>query len=226
MRNWKRLMPGVLRTRGFTLTEMLVALVGGMVAAGAVMVYAVSAMRSNAQIIGSARLLQEMRRSLDLVTGEIRRSGYYADAARYAPVGKSAGLTDAPVIRTSSCIVVRYDKHDAPPGEYRGYRHVAKNGVGVIQASASQGFEPDCAAPAVGGIWKDITDPRQFDVLEFSFAPAAQAQRCTNINGVAVIAQEIDVRLKAQLAHDSASARTLQEAVRVRNDIMAAGLCT
>jgi len=34
------------------------------------------------------------------------------------------------------------------------------------------------------------------------------------------------VRLKAQLAHDSASARTLQEAVRVRNDIMAAGLCT
>jgi len=210
-------------SRGFSLTETLVALVAGLVVVSSVLVFAVSAMRSNAQIVAGARLMQDMRHSLDVVTSEIRRAGYYADAARYAPAAQEGGLSDMPVVRTPSCIVVRYDHNGA---EYHGYRHAAKNGVGVIQATTTRGFEPSCAAPAAGSLWSDITDPKFVDVVDFSFAPIAGAGGCTSMHGVALIAQDIDVLLKARLVGNSAVERTLAEAMRVRNDIMASGSCT
>src|SRR5689334_21227597 len=101
--------PRSLHNHGFTLTETLVALVAGLIVVSSVMVFAVSTMRSNAQIVADARLMQEMRRSLDMITSEIRRAGYYTDAARFAPSTMQAGLSDMPVIRSMSCIVVRYD---------------------------------------------------------------------------------------------------------------------
>ena len=210
-------------SRGFTLTETLVALVAGMIVVSSVLVFAVSAMRSNAQIVAGARLMQNMRHSLDAVTAEIRRAGYYADAARYAPAAQQAGLSDMPIVRSPSCIVVRYDRNGA---EYHGYRHAAKNGVGVIQATTTRGIEPDCGASARGSIWSDVTDPKVVDVVDLSFTPVPGAGGCTSMHGYAVIEQDIDVRLKARLLSNAAVERTLAEAMRVRNDIMAAGSCT
>jgi len=211
------------RQHGFTLTETLVALVAGLIVVSSVMVYAVSAMRSNAQIVAGARLMQQMRHSLNLVTGEIRRSGYYDDAARFAPAAQQAGLSDMPVIRSPSCIIVRYDRDGAL---YRGYRHAGRNGIGVIQSTTSRGVEPDCGAAASTGIWHDVTDPASIDVQEFSFTPSAGAGGCASLRGFAVIAQDIDVRLKAAAVGSTAVARALAETMRVRNDIMASGSCT
>src|SRR5262249_51643491 len=152
-----------------------------------------------------------------------RRAGYYADAARFAPPVQQAGLSDAPIVRSPSCIVVRYDHNGA---EYHGYRHSAKNGVGVIQATTTRGMEPDCRASAHGSIWNDVTDPGVVDVIDFSFTPVPGAGGCTSMHGFAVIAQDIDVHLKARLVGNTAVERTLAEAMRVRNDIMTTGSCT
>jgi type II secretory pathway component PulJ len=208
-------------SRGFTLTETLVALIAGMIVVGAVMVFAITAMRSNAQVIAGAQLQQQMRHTLDQVTADIRRAGYYDDAARYAPTAQ-AGLSDVPVIRSPSCIVVRYDRNGSL---YRGYRYAARNGIGVIQTATSRDSAPECSS-AGGSVWRDITDPATVDVLEFSFAPVAGAAGCTSLHGVAVTTQDIDVKLKARQNGDAHVERSLSEATRVRNDIMAAGSCT
>lgn len=211
------------RFSGFTLTETLVALVAGMIVAGSVMVFAVSAMHGNAQIVAGARVTQQMRQALDRVTADIRRAGYYEDAARFAPAAQQAGLSDMPVIRTPSCIVLRYDRSGAV---YHGYRHAARNGIGVIQAVTSRGLEPDCTSPAGNGLWSDITDPTIIDVQDFSFAPTVDGGSCTSLRGFAVIAQDVDVRLKAAAVGSSAVARELATTMRVRNDIMTSGSCT
>jgi len=209
--------------RGFTLTETLVALVAGLVVVGSVMVYAISAMRSNAQIVAGARLMQQMRHALDTVSGEIRRAGYYEDSARFAPGSAKAGLSDAPVVRSPSCVIVRYDHNGA---EFHGYRHVQRNGIGVVQTVTTRGVEPECAAQAGGGLWSDLTDPGTLDVRELEFAPSEGAGGCTSMRGFAVIAQNVDVHLRARLIASPATERTLAEAIRVRNDIMASGSCT
>jgi type II secretory pathway component PulJ len=206
---------------GFTFTETLVALVAGLIVVGSVTVYAVSAVRSNAQIVAGASLLQQMRRSLTLVAGEIRRAGYYDDAAQFAHA--AAGQSDMPVIRSRSCIIVRYDSNGAV---FRGYRHAERGRVGVIQSVSSRGVEPDCIAPASNGGWRDITDPSTINVQELSFAPALGAGACASTRGVAVISQVVDVRMKAAAVSSPAVTRTLSETMRVRNDIMAAGGCT
>ena len=207
---------------GFVLAELLVTLVASLVVASAVMVYAVSAVRSNAQAVAGAKLMQNLRHSLDVVTGEIRRAGYYDDAARYAPAAQSE-RSNMPIMRSPSCIVVQYDLKGPV---FHGYRHAEKNGVGVIQAASSRGFEPDCTATGGTSLWKDITDPATINVLEFSFSPVAGVSGCTNVQGFAVIGQDIDVHVKARLTGNATVERSLAEAMRVRNDIMASGSCT
>jgi len=209
--------------RGFTFTETLVALVASLVVLRSVMDFAVSAMRSNAQFVAGARVLQQMRQALNLVTGEIRRAGYYDDAARFVPSAAQAGLSDMPVIRSPSCIIVRYDRQGPL---FHAYRYAAHNGVGVIQTTTSRGVEPDCDGSTVAGTWRDLTDPALIDVQEFSFAPATDAGGCTSLHDYAVIVQDIDVRLKATKVGSPMVARELSETARVRNDIMASGSCT
>jgi hypothetical protein len=209
------------RQRGFTFTETLVALVAGLIVVGSVTVYAVAAVRSNAQIVAGARLLQQMRHSLTLVAGEIRRAGYYDDAAQFARA--AAAQSDIPVIRSPTCIIVRYDRDGAV---YRGYRLAGRGDVGVIQSVSSRGAEPDCIAPAGNSGWRDITDPSTINVQELSFAPALGAGGCASTHGVAVISQVVDVHLKAAAVSSPAVTRTLSETMRVRNDIMATGGCT
>jgi type II secretory pathway component PulJ len=211
-----------LRHQGFTLTETLVALVATMVVVGSVMVFAASAMRSNAQILAGARLLRQMQHSLDTVANDIRRAGYYDDAARFAPTAQSPGLSDLPVIHSASCVVVRYDRDGAL---FRGYRQISRKGIGVIQSATSRAGEVDCAGRS-GETWHDITDPASMDVLEFSVAPVPEASGCANRHGFAVITQDVDVHLKARPVGNAAVERALAETARVRNDIMASGTCT
>ena len=215
-------MQALLRHRGFTLTETLVALVGTMVVVGSVMVYAASAMSSNAKILAGARLLRQMQHSLDAVANDIRRAGYYEDAARFAPAAQTPGPSDLPVIHSASCVIVRYDRDGAL---YRGYRQISRNGIGIIQSATSRQSEITCRGRS-GDTWRDITDPASMDVLEFSVAPVPEASGCANVHGFAVITQDIDVRLKARPVGNSAMERALAETARVRNDTMASGTCT
>lgn len=211
------------RFGGFTLTEVLVALAAGLIVAGSVIVFAVTAVRSNAQIVTGARVMQQMRTVLGLVTADVRRAGYYDDASRFAPQSHPIGASDVPVVRSPSCIVLRYDRDGAV---YRGYRHAEHNGKGVIQSVKSRNIEPDCmSSTATGpGHWADITDPTIVDVKEFSFTSAAGG--CTSLHGFAVITQDVNVRVKAVAAGSPTIARDLATTVRVRNDIMTAGSCT
>jgi Tfp pilus assembly protein PilW len=60
--------------RGFTLVEMMVALVAGLIVVGAVIALIASIMKSNRQTIQSTRLNQEMRATMAVLAGDMRRA--------------------------------------------------------------------------------------------------------------------------------------------------------
>lgn len=155
------------RSAGFSLIELMVALVAGMIVAGAVLAFTASSLQSNSQYIQSTRLVQELRNASDQVGRELRRAGF-----NQAFVDQLQQLAGSPVVSSfapifisgegtaSSCVVYAYDRSpfddvtlagtvDLTNGEVRAVRRVvvAVDGrnVGVIEVAESvAGDQPAC----------------------------------------------------------------------------------
>lgn len=113
--------------RGFTLVEMMVAIVAGMIVSLAVVTFMMSSMRSNGEYVQSTRLTQELRNTLDLIVRDVARAGYNDDSLAYvslpntspfAPIfikdttpfvtpGTAATYVNAD---TDGCILYAYDR--------------------------------------------------------------------------------------------------------------------
>lgn len=157
-------------SRGFTLIELMIALVAGLIVSYAVVAFTMASMKSNAEYVQSAKLTQTLRNTLDLVVRDLRRAGY-DDAA----VTRLAGGTDSTAVGTSpfspllletgnptptngSCIIYAYDRPGGTAGtlqvangEVRGLRRVqvtptgATTSVGVIEyATSATTVKPTC----------------------------------------------------------------------------------
>jgi prepilin-type N-terminal cleavage/methylation domain-containing protein len=81
---------------GFSLIELMVALVAGLIVSSAVVAFMMSSFKSNAEYVQSTRLTQELRNSLDLVTRDVRRAGYNEKAMASLGTGTASPcLADA-----------------------------------------------------------------------------------------------------------------------------------
>jgi prepilin-type N-terminal cleavage/methylation domain-containing protein len=155
--------------RGFSLVELMVALVAGLIVSGAVVAFTMSSMKSNSEYVLSTRLTQELRNTLDLATRDLRRAGYDDDALKYVGNDNASPFSPLHLETTtesdgskSSCVIYAYDRTypngstvaspATPPnagalnldnGEVRGIRRrqVTSNGrtVGVIEYAESAG---------------------------------------------------------------------------------------
>jgi len=158
---------------GFSLVEMMMALLVGMIVASALVTFMVASLESNSEFMRAVRLTQELRFAMDYVSSELRRAGYDEDALSYAMQGSTGTATSdfAPVLFMSdlngdsvnddACVIYAYDRSTGDAGrvnlsngEIRGIRlvRVVVNGianVGVIEmAESSVGVTPACDDPA------------------------------------------------------------------------------
>jgi Tfp pilus assembly protein PilW len=150
---------------GFSLVELMVALVAGMVVVGAVLAFTVSSVRANTDYVQSTRLMQELRNVTDYMTVELKRAGYDEKAMTYVANPTSTAVSHfAPMkIDTTagtSCILYAYDTAynspsgqglvDLAGGELRGIRRRTATvngvtGIGVIEVAVSaSGVTPAC----------------------------------------------------------------------------------
>lgn len=160
--------------KGFSLVELMIALVLSLIVSGAVLAFTFSSLRTNTEYIKSVRLTQELRTSLNFVGDELRRAGYDEDAIKYAfrPATYLLSSQFAPIAisnvdTSSSCIIYAYDRLsgatstfkpgqlDPGNGELRGLRRAVRtvNGrsVGVLEfaesTNADQTIACDDASP-------------------------------------------------------------------------------
>lgn len=160
------------RQGGFTLTELMVALVAGLIVSYAVVAFAMASMKSNAEYVQSTKLTQSLRNSLDLIVRDLRRAGYDELAlSRLAGGNTNSAIGNSPFTKVllnnsnpsptnGSCILYAYDRTggtggtlEKGNGEIRGLRRVvvtpSNTGyqVGVIEYAVSNATDskPTCS---------------------------------------------------------------------------------
>lgn len=157
---------------GFTLIELMVALVAGLIVTGAALAFTMSSLRANSEYISSTRLTQELRSNLNFISDELRRAGYDESAIDY--VGRppafgqftpfSTMLIDADLDGDGNaaggtldgCVIFAYDRLpgdqgqvDLENGEIRAFRLASRDvnsrQVGVLEfAESDTGLTPAC----------------------------------------------------------------------------------
>jgi prepilin-type N-terminal cleavage/methylation domain-containing protein len=166
--------------RGFTLVELMVALVAGLLVSAAVLTFFLSSMKSNGEYVQSTRLTQDLRNTLDLITRDLRRAGSDDDALKY--VGNTNVSAFTPMCLTASgapssclgvggtgdCVIYGYDRTypngdtsavagtpgalDVSNGEVRGIRfRTITNSAGASVGVIEYAQSAGAISPTCGG---------------------------------------------------------------------------
>ena len=198
--------------RGFTLIELMISIVIGLIILAAVVGMFVTLIKSDNDNLKSIRLNQELRAAISLITRDIRRAGANQNAAinsstipptnPFSVVGGTR-LTIAANQQgiLNSCVIYSYDANDGSNEAY-GYRRDSTDGT--IEARAAGGL---CSASG----WLTITDDHLVNITALTFTDTTVTQAGVNI-------RQITITLSGQLRRDSSVTRTLSETVKVRND--------
>jgi len=232
------------RMRGFSLVELMVGLVLGLIVSGAVLAFTMSTFKSNSDYVRSTRLSQDLRNTMDLITRELRRAGYDENALQYLAKGSGSPFSHLQLAtagagaNTYTCVIYAYDRDGGTAGaidlgnrEVRGIRlmtrTVANRSVGVIEyAESAAGVQPACggASPdystypatcsAASG-WCALTDGRTVDITKFEMT---DKRSLVGTAPAQVQLRDIDISLVGRLAGSTEFTRGMQSSVRVRSE--------
>jgi len=232
--------------QGFSLIELMIAMVAGLIVIGAVLAFTVAGVKSNSDYIRSTRLTQDLRSNLNFISDELRRAGYDEDALNY--ISRSTSYTQrspfSPLLivnplADNGCIVFAYDRDPGTPGvlelgnaEVRAIRRVVPPGqsVGVLEfAESAAGLTPSCTAagpdyttyPATANAttgWSAFTDPRVIDIQRFRLDNSGFVA----LPGAGPVSpmqiRRVGVALQGALIGDTDVVRGVSANVRVRAD--------
>lgn len=110
------------RNSGFTLVELMVAMVAGLIVSAAALAFFFASMKSNGEYVQSTRLTQELRNTLDLMSRDLRRAGYDDDGLKYVGnvnvspftpmciTASGAATTCLAAASSGDCVVYAYDR--------------------------------------------------------------------------------------------------------------------
>ena len=132
---------------GFSLIELMVAMVLGLIVIGAVIALVLSMMRANNQTIAATRLTQELRAVAALMSSDLRRAGGVIDPLTVAtadagnPNNPFAAIT-IPAVPNNTCIQFGYSN---PVGEEGLNFHTISLSGSEVRMATAQNATPNCA---------------------------------------------------------------------------------
>ena len=192
------------RDAGFSLIELMIAIVIGIVVSGAALALVASVMKSNADTIRATRLTQELRTTAEVVARDLRRARSVQDPV--ANVGAAAVLSTCNTISpastdvtpSGSCVTYAYDCGGTNPT----FRAVGLAG-GKVRLSSSTTATPACPN-ATGGVQL-----------------SSDAVTVTGLTFTALNSDGYTIRVTGRFANDPSSTnplvRSITQEVRVRS---------
>lgn len=211
---------------GFTLIELMIAMVVGLIVLGAVLTFTVSMIRAYSENIRSTRLTQDLRTGMNVMVRELRRAGFDSTSVTRVLTDKNPSAFNAMTV-SGNCVIYEYDRGvgggGGPPGvtERRGIRLNAT--TGALQMNAT-GASIDCAGSDAA--WVDVTDPAIVEVTAFTpriINSPFCADLSNNLPTVPTVYQKAEgsVRnltlcLKGRLRSDTSIKRHVTNTTRVR----------
>ncbi len=198
---------------GFTLAEMMIGVVIALFLLSGLILSFTATTKSSSDTLRAAKGAQDLRGAMMMMARDLRRAGYWANAASMtgspATVNPFAALNTA----TAGCVLFAYDQNSngtLDANESFGYRLKS----GAIEARTA-GATDDCAAAA--NTWEALTDAKVNTVNTLTFTLAELAAPVTG--GGNMMVRQVTIDTAAQLARDAAVKQTFTETVRIRNDV-------
>lgn len=209
---------------GFTLIELMIALAINAFVFGVLITIFVTNLNHYHKTIDINRLNEQLQTTMELMTNDIRRAGYWANANSDIGLAQNnnpfvATGVDVSVNAGNNCILFAYD-HDndgllpainaAIDDERYGFR---LNG-GAVQARPP-GAAYSCTAAATA--WENMTDTNVVTVTALTFT-LTTVTLTTGPGTQGVALRSVDITLTGQLVGDTSVTKTLTQHVRIRND--------
>lgn len=226
------------RHLGMSLIELMVAIVMGMIVLGGVIALVVATIRTNNDNMRMTRLTQELRGAMQLITRDLRRAGFSRDALLDVGTGTMANPfigvdysdADGDGFDDDDCLLYSYDGKpglntvadvngtlESDGSEQHGVRYDADN----LAIDYKNGSASACGDSAG---WEPMTDPKAVEITALAFGVPAGATAFPDFPtvttaGFTVTVREIQVTISGRLTDDPTVTRTIQDTVRVRNDL-------
>ncbi len=216
--------------RGLSLVELMVGVAVSLFVVAAAALLVSSQLSDNRRLLLETQLQQDLRATADIVTRELRRSSYWADARSGVPAPSLGQVTSNPMVAlavsTPASSTVHYKYQRASGTQAFGFR---LNDTGVIAACQSDGS-------GTGGLcseWQELTDRNTVRITEFRIDQRVGNTAnddaltlpcpypCADGTGNCwpkVSVRELTIVITGQSRNDANVQRTLSSSVRVRND--------
>jgi len=173
---------------GVTLIEAMISLALSMIVTSAMVVLMANSMGTSTRIIQMSQLTDELRNAMSMMTRDVRRANYSANAIfcyGNSECGDPGGLAeqagdilmvDLDADGKNDCFTFNLDRNfdgdtidaDADGDGPAGFRRVISNGVGVIEMWTGAAFPNCAAAPDPNDDWIELTDPDTVNITEFT----------------------------------------------------------
>ena len=210
---------------GYTLIELMVGLVVGLIVLSAVLYIFITTLRSSVNVLNSYRLNQEISSLSDIVIGEFRRAGYWPlTGAGDSPYGGELDFNILSPGGSDICVLYSYYNDSVASGAQitRGFYHNGASGVVTYGSAASVGV---CST----GSWVPLSDDKVVNITNFdvSFscwdvdADASVASASCTPTGSQVLRRNVDLTIEAELASDDEWRVEIAESVKLMNDLAA-----
>lgn len=214
----------ILNKAGFTFVELLAALAINLVLFGGLITIFLSNINHYRTSISTNRLNQQMQTAMLVMTNEIRRAGYWANAQNdlSSAVNNNpfmASGVDVTVNVGNNCILFTYDSNSngslpsissSSDDERYGFRL-----SGQTLQTRPYGASFDCTAAS--STWENITDSNTIQVTNLTFT-LNQSTIATGPGNKGLVLRSVDISMTARLTSDNAITKTITQHVRIMND--------
>ncbi|MFM5094322.1 PilW family protein [Aeromonas rivipollensis] len=221
------------RHAGFSLVELMVSMVAGLLLVATVISLFATILRANSTAMKVSRLNQEMQAITDMIARDIERAGYDVCAVIYlVPSGarpschstppseaSSPFYFDVSTDMNSSCIIVRYDGRDETvPSSANGtvdssetaiYSYRTDKSIWLVEpyppVSSPVATLPECIS---GGNRISTDNTIEITSLTFNLLPSSQASG----------ARAVQLNMSGRYKDNTALTLNLQRDIKLRND--------
>jgi len=209
--------------RGYTLIELMIGIVVGLIVLSAVIYVFIMTLKSSTNVLNSYRLNQEVASLTDVITGELRRSGYWPlSGASDSPFGSELDFNILSPGGTDTCVLYSFynDALASAAQTTSGFYHSTASaaiyfGSGASTATCSTaGWQPLSDTSFLNVTSFDV----QLDCWDINNGTSVAASSCSPL-GSEVYRRNVTVTIGASLARDSQWQATSRQTVRLMNDL-------
>jgi type II secretory pathway component PulJ len=217
---------------GAGLMEVLVAMSISLVVTASMVALMANSLSSTARIIHMTKLSDDMRVALQMMSRDVRRSAYNANAALcygYDECASEDNITlagDITISDSGDCLTFLLDRDrngDSTDDDPGGFRRVTDGNVGVLEMWIGDAT-PDCMSDAGAAGWVQITDPENMDISEFAIDDDLSYTEVIQDNGfgdtLSLRVRKIHLNLRGHLVTNETIKRQMEDTISIRNDLL------